>query len=47
MRLKARRYLLHRRIPWLVLADPNDAAAAGDLESSPSAVDRVGDVHEP
>ena len=35
------------RVAWLIVPDPNEAAAAGGLEGAPRAVNRVGDVHEP
>ena len=47
VRFEASRNLRHGRVPWLILADPDEAAAAGDLEGAAGPVDGVEDVHEP
>jgi hypothetical protein len=41
-----RRSHRYRRVAWLVFSDPDEAAAACDLEGAPRAVNRIGDVHE-
>ena len=45
MRLEPSGNLRYGRVAGLVLADPNEAAAASDLEGTPGGVDRVGDIH--
>jgi hypothetical protein len=37
-------YLRHGRVAWLVVADPDEAATAGDLEGALGRVDRVSDI---
>jgi hypothetical protein len=45
MRFKPSGYLRHGRVARLVFSDPNEAAATGDLEGSPGAVDGIGNIH--
>src|SRR5664280_1725807 len=40
-----RRSHRYRRVAGLVLTQPNEAAAAGELEGAAGFIDRVGDVH--
>jgi hypothetical protein len=45
MRLETGCYLRHRRVTWLVLAEPDEAAAASDLEGATGVIDGVSDIY--